>query len=64
MLKTTFYFIRKVFWFLRYLIFCPDFVGHVGERPDKKAKVSFKIYGIRDWEINNYSNYIAPYLKK
>ena len=35
---------------LRYLIFFPEFFGHVGKRIDKKAKVNFKIYDISDWE--------------
>ena len=28
---------------LRYLNFCPDFLGHVGKRFDEKAKVNLKI---------------------
>ena len=35
---------------LRYLIFFPEFFGHVGKRIDKKAEVNFKIYDIPDWE--------------
>ena len=29
---------------LRYLKFCPDFYGHVGNQLVKKTKVNFKIY--------------------
>ena len=29
-----------------------------------KAKVSFKIYDIINWETNNYNTQIAKYLKK
>ena len=49
----------KLFPFLRYLNFCPDFFGHVEKRLDKKVKVYFKIYDVINWETNNYNTYIA-----
>ena len=30
--------------------FCPDFLGHVGKRLDRKGKVNLKIYDVIDWE--------------
>ena len=36
----------KLFLFLKYLIFCPGILGHVGKRPDKKAKFNVKNYGV------------------
>ena len=35
---------------MSYSDFCPDFLGHVRKRVDKKAKVSFKIYYVTNWE--------------
>ena len=49
---------------LRYSSFCPDVIGHVGKRLDKKAKNAFKIYGVTDWITNNCRTLIAHYLKK
>ena len=54
---------QKLFWFLRSLIFCPDFFDQVGERLDKKAKVNLKIYGLTTWIISNYNTHICQYLK-
>ena len=34
---------QNLFWFLRYFIFCSDFIGHAGKQLDKKAKVNFEI---------------------
>ena len=34
---------QKLFLFLGFLNFCPDFFGHVGNQLDKKAKVDFKL---------------------
>ena len=53
-----------LFLFLRYLIFYPDFCGHLGKRLDKKGKVNFKIYDVTDWITNNYNTYIDQYPKK
>ena len=54
----------QLFLFLRYLNFCPEFCGHVGERPDKKVKINFKINDVTDWEMNNCNTHIVQYLKK
>ena len=35
------------------------FSDHVGKRFDKKARFSFKIHDVTDWQINNYKTYIA-----
>ena len=34
----------KLFSFLKYLSFCPDFFGHVEKQLDKKARVNFNDY--------------------
>ena len=40
MMKNSFYFrLKKLLSLLRYLHFCPDFLGHIRKRPDEKAKV-------------------------
>ena len=62
--KEDFYFILKAFFFLRYLNFCPDFLGHVGKGLGKKVDISFKIYDVINLEKNNYNTHIAQYLKK
>ena len=54
----------KVFSFLRFLSFCPDFFGHVGKRLDKKVMVNFKIHDFATWEANNYNTHITQNLKK
>ena len=33
--------LQKLFLFLRYLNFCPEFFGHVGKQLGKKAKLKF-----------------------
>ena len=48
---------------IRYLYFCPDIFGHVEKRLDKRAKVTFKIYDVINWEINNNNTHNAQYLK-
>ena len=45
-------------------MFVLTFFGHVGKWLDKKAKVNFKLYDVRNWETNNYNAHIAHYLKK
>ena len=47
--------------FLKYLIFCPNIFGHVGNRLDDK--VNFKIYDVIYWDTNNCNIHIAQYLK-
>ena len=54
----------KLFSFLRYINFCPNFFVHVGKRLHTKAKVNFKVYDITDWQINNCNTHIAQYLKR
>ena len=39
---------EKLFSFLRYLNFCPDFFDDVGKWLDKKAKFNFRIYDVID----------------
>ena len=53
-MKFFFYFIL-IALFSRYLNFRPHFFGEIGKGLDKKAKVNFKIYGVIDWETNNYN---------
>ena len=43
-MKNVFISCEKLFSFLRYLSFYPDFCGHLGKQVDEKAKVIFKIY--------------------
>ena len=44
---------KNLFWFSRYLNFCPDIFGHIGERFNRKAKANFEIYDVSDWETIN-----------
>ena len=55
---------EKLFSFLRYLKFFPDFFCYIEKQLDRKAKVNFKIYGITNWKTKNYNKHIARYLKK
>ena len=48
----------------RYLNICPNSFAHMGKRPHKKSKVTFKIYDVKDWETNNYNKHISQCLKK
>ena len=36
----------------------------MGKRLYKKAKVSFKIYGVINWETNNYNTHTFQRLKR
>ena len=56
--------LKKPISFLKYLIFCPKFFGHVEIRLDKKAKIIFKIYDAIKLEVNDYNTHIAEYLNK
>ena len=58
-MNNTFYFILKALLVLKYLNFYPCFFGHVEKRLDKKAAVNFKIYGVTNWETNNYEIHVA-----
>ena len=62
MMKNVFYFMSKLFSFLRYLHFCSDFL--VIKRLDEKTKVNFKFYDVTDWTGNSSKIPIALYLKK
>ena len=42
-----------LFSFSRCSNFCPDFLGDIGERFDKKAKVNFKIFDVIDGTKKN-----------
>ena len=44
----------KLLLFFRYLNACPDFFGDVGKWLVEKAK-NVNIYGIINWEANNYT---------
>ena len=44
--------------------FCFDFIGQVGKRLDKKARVNFKIYVVTNWETKNHNIHMAQYLKR
>ena len=58
--KMIFIWSYKLFSSLRYLIFWPDFFGHVWKLLDKMAKIDFKIYII----TTNCNANIAQYFKK
>ena len=64
MMKNAFYFISNAFLLSRYLDFCLNCLVHVGKWIDNKDKDNLEIYGVRDWERNNYGTHIAQYLKK
>ena len=55
---------EKLFSFLRYSQFCPDFFSYIGKQLDRKAKVNFKIYDVTNWNTKSYNKHIARYLKK
>ena len=64
MIKNAFISSLKLFLLLRYLNFCPEILGHIGKRLDKKVKVNFKIFDVINVETNNYNTHITQYLKK
>ena len=51
-------------YFLKMSTFLSRLFCHVGKRLDKKAKVNYKSYEIKDWTENNYNKHIAKYFKK
>ena len=55
---------EKLFLFLRYLNFCPDFFGHVGNGLGRGAKVNFKNYYVINWKTDTSNIHTAQYLKK
>ena len=64
MIENAFYFMLKALFVLKIFTFCPDFFGHAEKRPDKNAKVNFKLNDVTYWETNNYNTHVADYLKK
>ena len=62
-MKNASYFILKALSVLEIFTFFSRLSGYVEKRLDKKAKVSFKIYGATDW-ITNYNTNINQYFKK
>ena len=46
MIKNAFYFMLKALFVLKIFKFCPDVFGHEEKRPDKKAKVDFKLNNV------------------
>ena len=44
----------KLLLFLRYLNFCPDFLGQVEKQLDKKAEVNLKFYDINLLQYTYY----------
>ena len=58
MLPQTAFFV-KVFKYLSW-----PFWSCFSEVLDKKVKINFKIYDVKNWKINNYNTYIAQYFKK
>ena len=63
-MKNAFYFMLKALFVLEIYKFLSYLLGYVEKRLDTKAKVNFKIYDVTNWTANNYSKYIAQYLKK
>ena len=55
---------EKLFSFLRYLQFCPNFFYYIGKQLDKKTKVNFKVYDVTNWNTNNCNKCTARCLKK
>ena len=64
MMKNAFYFMLKVLFVIEIFKFLSSFFGYVEKRPNKKAKVSFKVYDFSGWITNNYNTCIFQYLKK
>ena len=64
MIENAFYFMLKALFVLKIFTLCPDFFGHAEKRPDKNAKVNFKLNDVTYWETNNYNTHVADYLKK
>ena len=54
----------KALFFSKIFEVFPDFFGYIGKWPDKKAKVTFKIYDVIYWEPNNCNTHIVQDLKK
>ena len=52
---------KELFSFWRHFNFCSDSFSHVEKQVVKKAKGNFKIYGIINWETNEYNIHTAHY---
>ena len=63
-MKNAFYFTLKSLFVYEIFPFLSWVFGHIGKRLDKKAKVNLKIYGVTNWNTNNYKIHIVRYLKK
>ena len=55
MMKNNFYFTLKSLFVLKTLKYLCQVFGHIQTRTDLKAKISFKIYDVINWETNNYN---------
>ena len=64
MMKNDFYFMLKALFALGIAKFLFWLFGYVGQRPDKKVKVNFKIYDDTSRTAKNYNTYIVQYLRK
>ena len=54
----------KALFVLRYLRFCPDFLGMLKKRLYKRVMVKFKIHDFTDWIANNYNTHILPNISR
>ena len=59
MMKNDFYLMLKIFSFLRYIDFCPDFLVMQQKWLNNKARLNSKIYDATDQQTNNYDTNIA-----
>ena len=62
-MKNDFDFTIKALFILRYLTFSHDFLGHVGKRFGKKAKVNFKVMTSQTVKLK-IAMYILPNISK
>ena len=63
-MKNTFYFMLKALFVLEIFTFLFCFFYYAERRLDKKAKINFKDYDVKDWATNNYNTHMVQYLKK
>ena len=63
MVKKAFYLNLKALFVLDILQFMFLIFSQVGKRPDKKAKMNFKLYDVTKWITNSYNTHIAQYLQ-
>ena len=64
MTKNAFNFMVNALFVLKTFIFLSLLFGYVDRRLDKKAKVTCRIYDVREWIRNNYNTHLSQYLKK